>query len=366
MRSGDKLRISKGVPKEELDMELRHLRYFIALAEHLNFTRASEQVHVTQSTLSHQIKQFEIELGCRLFDRIGKRVVMTEAGEQILPKFKRALQDIDDSVRGIHGGSQQLSGILRVGVTHTFNISVIPGCVATFHQQHKSVRVSIKERSADMIAKGIEDGEFDLGFTYRPRSDNGLVFEPLCHDEMALVVPPQHRFATRKRIRMSELHQQELILYTKSANTQDFLDEWFKSVGTEPIVVLEVNACAPMPGFIRSLGIPGIMSRLGTVALEDLKVVPIESPTPLRTTGILWSKAEDPIAAAKSFAAVVRHAIINAGSDRPNGAATKRKRASVAKSPLQSPPRLVHLPRETGDGRPVGSSDRVHCAGFRF
>ena len=81
-------------------MELRHLRYFAALAEQLNFTRAAETVHVTQSTLSHQIKQLETEIGHRLFDRIGKRIVITEAGEQLLGKVKLALSEIDDGLRG--------------------------------------------------------------------------------------------------------------------------------------------------------------------------------------------------------------------------------------------------------------------------
>src|SRR3977135_2092176 len=90
-------------------MELRHLRYFAAVAEHLNFTRAAETVHVTQSTLSHQIKQLETEIGPRLFDRIGKRIVITEAGEQLLGKVKHALSEIDDGLRAVRGAAPQLS-----------------------------------------------------------------------------------------------------------------------------------------------------------------------------------------------------------------------------------------------------------------
>src|ERR1700733_9627410 len=82
-------------------MELRHLRYFAALAEQLSFTRAAEKVHITQSTLSHQIKQLEDEIGLQLFDRIGKRVVMTEAGEQLLGRVTKALNEIDDGVRAV-------------------------------------------------------------------------------------------------------------------------------------------------------------------------------------------------------------------------------------------------------------------------
>jgi len=317
-------------------MELRHLRYFAALAEHLNFTRAAEQVHVTQSTLSHQIKQLEQEIGRRLFDRIGKRVVMTEAGEQLLPQLKRALQEIDDGIRTIQGAATQLSGHLRIGVTHTFNISLIPLCVASFLRNHRSVRVSIKEMHADTIAEGIENGEFDLGITYRPRDNTHLSFEPLCHDEMALLVPLSHPFAARKRVRMSELHRQELICYTKNTATQEFLDEWFKSAGAEPIVVIEMNACAPMPNYIRRLGIPGIMSRLGAPEAKDLKVVPIENPTPMRVPGILWSQTEEPTPAAKSFAAIVRHAIIGAAGKQAKGAPG----ASAAQLPVAQSRRL--------------------------
>ena len=137
-------------------MELRHLRYFAAVAEHLNFTRAAETVHVTQSTLSHQIKQLETEIGHRLFDRIGKRIVITEAGEQLLGKVKHALSEIDDGLRAVRGSAQQLSGSLRIGVTHTFNVSLLPACIDTFLGKHPSVRVTVQEQNAESVSRGVE------------------------------------------------------------------------------------------------------------------------------------------------------------------------------------------------------------------
>ena len=319
-------------------MELRHLRYFAALAEHLNFTRAAQQVHVTQSTLSHQIKQLEFEVGYPLFDRVGKRVVMTEVGEQLLPQFKRALRDIDDGLRAIQGAATQPSGQLRIGVTHTFNISLIPLCVAEFLRKHRSVRISIKEMHADTIAKGLKEGEFDLGITYRPHENTDLSFEPLCHDEMALLVPAQHPFWSRKRVRMSELHGQELILYTKNTATQEFLDEWFKSAGAEPVVLVEMNACAPMPSYVRGLGVPCIMSRLGAPEAKDLRIVPIENPTPMRIPGILWSQMPAPTPVAKSFASIVRNAIIGAAGKPPRGG--QRTSSGIIPAAAPNPHRL--------------------------
>ena len=124
-------------------MELRHLRYFAALAEQLSFTRAAEKVHITQSTLSHQIKQLEAEIGLLLFDRIGKRVVMTEAGEQLLGRVTKALKEIDEGVRAVKDASAPIGGAVHVGATHTFTISLIPGCIAAFHEEHPGDSVTV-------------------------------------------------------------------------------------------------------------------------------------------------------------------------------------------------------------------------------
>jgi LysR family cyn operon transcriptional activator len=324
-------------------MDLRRLRYFAAVAEQLNFTRAAELMHVTQSTLSHQIKQLEAEVGHRLFDRNGKRVVITEIGEQLLPKFKRALQDIDDSIRGVQGKTLEFSGHLRLGVTHSLNISLIPKCVAELFKRHPTVKVSIKELSADTIARSIESDELDMGITYRPRNGSLLSFEPLCHDEMALIVPPEHPFASRRRVRMSELHQQQLILYTKNTATQEFLDGWFKSVGAEPIVLVEMNACAPMPALVRNLGVPAIVSRLGFPDAGDLTIVPIENPTPLRTPGILWRSAGEPTPEAKSLAGIVRRAMISSDSTRPKTVPSKKERPAFVRIPPERQRPLVKV-----------------------
>jgi LysR family cyn operon transcriptional activator len=291
-------------------MELRHLRYFTALAEELNFTRAAETVHVTQSTLSHQIKQLETEIGCRLFDRIGKRIVITEAGEQLLGKVKHALSEIDDGLRALRGSTRQLSGNLRVGVTHTFNVSLLPACIDAFFHKSPSVRVTVHEQSAEAVERGVEAQAYDIGIAYRPRNAAAVSFEPLCNDEMALVVSPEHPLAGRKRIRMVELHRQALVLSTRDTTTRELLDEWFRSVGAEPVVVVEMNPIAPVLALVRRIEAGAIISRQALTNVDDLRVIPIENPTPLRTPGILWNRNHQPTAAAKSFAVIVRNAVV--------------------------------------------------------
>src|ERR1700704_6020814 len=144
-------------------MELRHLRYFVALAEYLSFTRAAERVHVTQSTLSHQIRQLEEEIGQPLFERIGKKVVTTEAGELLRGFAARALREVDQGVALLKPGAGNLTGRVRIGATHTFNIGLIPECVALFLARHPTVRIRVEELAADQIGARLHAGELDTG-----------------------------------------------------------------------------------------------------------------------------------------------------------------------------------------------------------
>jgi LysR family cyn operon transcriptional activator len=288
-------------------MELRHLRYFVALAEYLSFTRAAARVHVTQSTLSHQIRQLEEEVGQPLFDRIGKKVVTTEAGELFLAFASRALKEVDLGLAMLKPGGSGLTGQVRIGATHTFNIGLIPECVALFLARHPTVRVSIEELAADQIGAKLQAGELDLGIAYRPSGPSELWFEPLYNEEMVLVVADTHPLASRKRIRMVELHQQRLVLLPEYFATRTLLDECFKASGAEPIVVAEMSTIAPMLGLVLRMQIAAIAATNAVpAAMKGLRVIPLESPTPIRTPGLLWRLGGKQAAPVQSFAVIVR------------------------------------------------------------
>jgi LysR family cyn operon transcriptional activator len=288
-------------------MELRHLRYFVTLAECLSFTRAAERVHVTQSTLSHQIRQLEVEVGQALFDRIGKKVVTTEAGELFLGFATRALKEVDHGVAVLKPGGGGLTGQLRIGSTHTFNIGLIPECVALFLARHPTVQVRVEELAADQIGAKLQTGELDIGIAYRPNGPTDLWFEPLYNEEMVLAVSDRHPLAGRKRIRMVELHQQRLVLMPGYFATRNLLDECFRACGAEPLVVAEMSTIAPMLGLVLRTQIGAIVAiNAVPAALSGLQMVPIESPTPIRTPGILWRLEGEKAAPVQSFAVIVR------------------------------------------------------------
>jgi LysR family cyn operon transcriptional activator len=296
-------------PGEQAEMELRHLRYFFALAEELNFTRAAGKVHVTQSTLSHQIKQLENEIGQPLFEREGRRVVMTGAGESLLLRLGNVLHTIDDSVRAARGVATKLTGTLHVGTTPTFNASLMPVCLASFLQRQAAVQVIVTERLAEFVEVEIAEGHIDVGIGYMPTRRNDLSFEPLYIEEMVLVVPPGHPFATRRRIRLAELHHQPLILNTRQSATRLMLDERLASVNAEPIIVAEVDAIQPTLDLVARGPYGAIVSEHVVSNARDICVVPLEDPTPLRTPGILWKTEIQGSNACRSFVALVRQTI---------------------------------------------------------
>lgn len=287
-------------------MELRHLRYFVALAECLNFTRAAERVHVTQSTLSHQIKQLEDEVGRTLFERIGKRVVMTEPGEVFLEYASKALREVDLGLGALKQDAAALAGEVRVGATHTFNLEFIPECVAMFLARHPTARAIVAELSADDIGAKLNEGALDLGIAYRPSAPSDLWFEPLYNEEMVLAVSKNHPLASRKRLRMVELHKQRLVLLPQVFATRALLDECFRGCGAEPIVVAEMNTIAPMLGLAARTDVGAIVASSAMPAFSELSIIPLESPTPIRTPGIVWRREVKQTVLMRSFSSIVR------------------------------------------------------------
>ncbi|HSH88923.1 MAG TPA: LysR substrate-binding domain-containing protein, partial [Ramlibacter sp.] len=287
-------------------MELRHLRYFLALAERLNFTQAAAQVHVTQSTLSHQIAQLEGELDVKLFDRAERRVTLTAAGELFLPRAMKALAEIDSGIALMNTPRKTMTGQLRVGTTPTLNMEVVPQCLALFLRDHPSMRVLVDEGTGDSLIADMRAGRLDLLVAYRPFDLSGLVFEPLYTEEMVVVVNRDHPFARRKRLRVVELHQRELVLTPRKFTTRVQLDEAFAAAGAEPVVSMETSSIAAMLKLVQQAPLATIISRSAVSEHLGLHLIPMEGPTVVRTPGLIWLEDRVRTPAVASFAALVR------------------------------------------------------------
>jgi LysR family cyn operon transcriptional activator len=294
------------------DMELRHLRYFDAVAETLNFTRAAERLHVTQSTLSHQIKQLETELGTPLFDRSGKQVRMTEAGEVLRSHMTPALAQIDLGLQALRAPGEAITGSLRLGTTPSFNTRMVPQCVATLLNHYASIQVVVEELAAGTILKRLRAGHLDMAVSYPP-GDGDLWFEPLYNEELRLVVRIDHPLARRRRVRMVELHNVRMVLLPSTFVTRKLLDDCFQAAGAKPLIAAQMNSVAPMIELIRQTDLAGIITETAVSQSADLRVIPLEDPTPIRTPGLLWQKGATRSPVHKHFAEIIRRAAGVAG-----------------------------------------------------
>lgn len=289
-------------------MELRHLRYFAAVADALSFTRAAERLHVTQPTLSHQIRQLENELNVALFDRVGKQVRLTEAGEVLRGHMGPALAQIDRGLQALHAAAGTSGQLLRVGTIPSFNLSLMPQCVCTFLSQSTDHRIVVEEMLLDGIVKGLVEERLDLAVSFMPPPDESLWFEPLYKEEFVLITAPNHPLAKRRHVRLVELHQRRMVALQKNLMTRALTDEAMAMAGAEPVVVVQTNTAAAMIDIVQRTDLVGILAERVIPATAPVAVLPLQDPTPIRTPGLMWKRGAMRSSLVRGFADLIRQA----------------------------------------------------------
>jgi LysR family transcriptional regulator, cyn operon transcriptional activator len=279
-------------------VELRHLRYFLAVAETLHFTRASEALHISQPTLSLQIMELERMLGAPLFDRNGRSVRLTEAGVVFRRHAIRALREVETGHAAVSDLLGLHRGTLRVGVTHSFSTALIPRAVARFRRAHPGVGVAIEKTSGRAIEQSLVAGALDLGIAYAPPESTEVEAETLFEEEVVLIVAIGHPLARRDRVGLAELDGLPLALISREFSTRRLIDERLREAKVSPEIAVEMNDIDSLLEVVR----------LGTGVTDGrgLAQVPIEGPRMTRTAALLWHREAYRTTAATAFAGVIR------------------------------------------------------------
>ncbi len=191
---------------------LRQLEYLVAVADTLHFRRAAESVHVSQPGLSAQIQELERLLGVRLFERDRRRVLATEAGLAAAARARRVLAEVDRLVETARGHSEPLTGTLRIGVIPTVAPYLLPRALPAIRRAFPRLRALLHEDETPRLVEQLEDGSLDVLLLAMETDLGDAERRPLFSDAFLLAVPPGHRFATRRRLRESDLHDEELLL----------------------------------------------------------------------------------------------------------------------------------------------------------
>ncbi len=283
-------------------MEHRHLRYFLAVAQTQHMTQAAERIHVTQSTLSHQINQLEQLLGVTLFDRVGRGIRLTQAGELFRGFAQRALKEMEDARVALDELQNVVRGNLRLGVIHTYNSTLVPPIVAQFLTLHPGVKISVEDLPAIAIDEAISEGELDLGIAFAPGGPD-VAAEPVFEEELVLIVNRKHPLAKKRAIRSTALSEIPLALQTDHFATRRLIDQAFgAAIGAN--VRVEMSSIESLLNTVRTGLVGTIVSERAFGNDPGLSKVRITHPTTIRTAALLWHRERYRAPAAREFASL--------------------------------------------------------------
>jgi LysR family cyn operon transcriptional activator len=289
-------------------MELRHLRYFLAIAESSSFTRAAVKLRVTQPTLSHQIKQLELEIGSPLFDRVGLRTSLTAQGKVLKTYAEQAINVIESGLTAVAELDGLIHGHLRVGVFHSFGSTLLPTTLAQFIQNYPGVHVVLRQQSRIEMEQGLVNGEIDLAVGYTPADSEKIVEERLFTDPVALVVGKRHPWSARRRISLNELHGQSLVLQTSEHPSRQLIDKYLHSKKIVPRIMAEMNSNEAVLATVRCSTLASLLSARVLAGVPGVRAIRLSEPALSRTAAIFWHRGGYRPAAARKAAEMIRAA----------------------------------------------------------
>ena len=281
---------------------LRHIRYLAAVAEHQNFTRAAEALHVSQPTLSQQIKQLENSLNVQLLDRSGRTVRLTDAGETFLSYTRRALRELDAGTRAIHDVHDLSRGSLRLAMTPTFTAYLIGPLVERFRTRYPGITLSLQEMTQDRIEVALAEDALDLGIAFAEVRSSEIEAQALFVETLGLVVGNNHPRAKQQApMTLQELEREELVLLSNDFATRRHIDLHFRDHGVAPRIAIEVNSVSAIMEIIRRGQLATILPEAIAREQYGLNPIAVRPGIPLRTAALLRRQDAYMSAASRAF-----------------------------------------------------------------
>ncbi|HEY6229920.1 MAG TPA: LysR family transcriptional regulator, partial [Pyrinomonadaceae bacterium] len=256
-------------------MEIRQLRAFIAIAELGTFTAGAQRVHVTQAAISMQIRQLEHELGAKLFIRAPRRVMLTEAGEQLLHRARQILRDHDAAIDEIAELAGAERGRLRIGSASAMvTTDVLPVLLKELRRQHAGADVTVSSGTSEALVQQILGGELDLAFVSLPVEARGINTERLSQDQLVAIASPRHRLAKQRTISAYSLAGEKLILGERGGNTRRLIDQFFAQAGVTLQVSMELSRQAAIRRMVEEdMGVGIVPLQTVTEAVQQGRLV---------------------------------------------------------------------------------------------
>jgi DNA-binding transcriptional LysR family regulator len=308
-------------------MDFDHLITFLEIAKQGSFSRAGQKLYRSQPAVSAQIRQLEQEYGQKLFDRVGKSVRLTVAGETLLEYAGRLLTLRNESLRAVADQSSTPRGMLAIGANEATCLYVLPDIFAEYTRRFPSVQISIYRNFSHKVLEKIEDGTVDVGIVTLPVKSPSLKVHSIYRDRVVLMVDPQNPLARYKSVRTSDTLEQPWI-FPKTGFMRQVLDKQFRPFRPQ----LRVNMELPSVGMIKrfvcaGLGVSAISEGFARdeVAAGQAKLIPISDMDVWRELGIVYRRDRTLPRSASAFIALAREGVVSAGDGEGEGKVVHRK-----------------------------------------
>src|SRR5712672_1917835 len=308
-------------------MELRHLRYFLAVAEALNFTKASARLRVAQPALSRQMTDLEDELGVDLMKRSPRGVTLTAEGKLFLDEVRELLKRADESVEKVRALARGEYGELHVGYAPSPTVEILPPTLAAFQKAVPRVKVLLHDLSSDELIAGLQNGTLELAIMVPPAGDQtaGIQFELLLTYPLCVAITAAHPFARLKSITLEMLAAEPLVGLRRKDYPEYYriLDRVFASVHAKPRIAVECDSASSLITEVEAgRGVALSTTIFKLVAGKRLLYRPLTGTTEVASVGIARASKGDVTPAGERFCEILRKI--------SNGATAAKRKATVS------------------------------------
>lgn len=286
-------------------MDTQSLKVFLAVADNSSFTLAAEKLFLTQPAVSKRIAGLEDQLGCALFDRIGRDIQLTEAGRTLLPRARTWLLELDDIRRSISNLNDEVAGTLCIGTSHHVGLHRLPPILREFSQRYPAVRLDIRFIDSEEAWEGVLHGELELGVvTLPPESDPRVNQTPIWDDPLVFMAAPEHPLAQAKSLTLSELTAYPALLPSPATFTRRLVETLLDEHQLHAQIAMSTNYLETLYMMVSI----GLGWSLLPAAMMDGKVtrLAVNAALPVRKLGYVTHPARSLSNAARCFIELLR------------------------------------------------------------
>jgi len=271
-------------------LDSRQLRAFVTLARTESFTLAAKELYLSQSAVSHSMKALEQDVGCRLLDRMGKKVLLTQAGEQLLHHAQKILTEMGEARASLQQLGKWGRARLRIGASPTACQYILPAVLREFKESFPQCLISVEPGDTPEAIALLRDNRIDMALALEPKNEEKMEFLPLFTDEMVFLMSPAHPWAVAGRVARDEIPRQHYVLYNKNSYTFRVVEEYFRAEDMVLNTVIEFGSMESIKELVKlGLGVSILAPWIAQKELQEKSLVslPLGRRKLKRTWGIL-------------------------------------------------------------------------------